>query len=474
MTLLVISPDYASHLLPLLTIAAGWREADPDGRVVVATGPATAPLVGEAGFEHVELRLGRGSNPGIIRAEQQPTGEDDNLRRFFAATREGMVATLRYQADARRNDLLWDPVRIGREVLDIVDRVRPDQVIVDHLAFGATLALRAGGVPYGDVVLGHPTALPVGDEIYGVPERWPSGFDEEMTTDAVAALRAQGAEVRDGFTATYNEAMLALSPAAEPVADAFAAHGSLVLYNYPGELHPAGRPLPPHAFLGSSVRADVADAEVDRWLQDATVGVSTGDAGSDGAAADGGVSDGAGSDGANRDRPLVYVSFGTFLSQRVDVLAKVAAALARLDVRVAMATGSADVGELCRLAGLGSLPSEWLVRPYLPQVALLDHTAVAVTHGGNNSVTEALTAGVPMLVLPFSTDQFVGAFDVERHRSGRTLAPNVATPDEIAEAVGALLGGEDRRVAAGLGRSLRERPGPTIAHEAMAGLSTTA
>lgn len=155
MTLLVISPDYASHLLPLLTIAAGWREADPDVRVVVATGPATAPLVAEAGFEHVELRLGRGSNPGIIRAEQQPTGEDDNLRRFFAATRDGMVATLRYQADARRNDLLWDPVRIGREVLDIVDRVRPDQVIVDHLAFGATLALRAGGVPYGDVVLGQ-------------------------------------------------------------------------------------------------------------------------------------------------------------------------------------------------------------------------------------------------------------------------------------------------------------------------------
>ena len=39
MTLLVICPDYASHLLPLLTLATAWRDAGE--RVVVATGPAT-------------------------------------------------------------------------------------------------------------------------------------------------------------------------------------------------------------------------------------------------------------------------------------------------------------------------------------------------------------------------------------------------------------------------------------------------
>ena len=40
MTLLVISPDYASHLLPLATLATAWRDAGE--RVVVASGPATA------------------------------------------------------------------------------------------------------------------------------------------------------------------------------------------------------------------------------------------------------------------------------------------------------------------------------------------------------------------------------------------------------------------------------------------------
>lgn len=174
MTLLVISPDYASHLLPLATIAATQRR--PGERVVVATGPATASVVTEFGFERINLVLGRGSNPGVIRAEQQPRGEDDALRGFFAATHHGMVATLTYQAQARRNDLLWAPVPTARAVLQVIEQVKPDQVIVDHLAFSATLALRAAGIPFQDVVLGHPTALPVGAEIYGYPSTWPDCF----------------------------------------------------------------------------------------------------------------------------------------------------------------------------------------------------------------------------------------------------------------------------------------------------------
>ena len=72
MTLLVISPDYASHLYPLATLATAWRDAGE--RVVVATGPATDGIVRGFGFERVDLQLGRGSNPGVIRAEDQPRG----------------------------------------------------------------------------------------------------------------------------------------------------------------------------------------------------------------------------------------------------------------------------------------------------------------------------------------------------------------------------------------------------------------
>ena len=127
---------------------------------------------------------------------------------------------------------------------------------------------------------------------------------------------------------------------------------------------------------------------------------------------------------------------------RSDVLGRVAEALRRVGVRAAIALGSGD------RADLGEVPSDWLVREFLPQVTLLDAATAAVTHGGNNSVTEALTAGVPLLVLPLSTDQFAGAAAVERCGVGLSLDPNAAMPDDIRAAVQALLEPDGIRGAA--------------------------
>ena len=145
-------------------------------------------------------------------------------------------------------------------------------------------------------------------------------------------------------------------------------------------------------FLGSAIREEAVDPEVEAWL--------TGE-------------------------PFVYVSFGSFLSVRDDVLQKVADALRSLGLRAAIATGNSTI----------DAPDDWLVRGFLPQVRLLSQAAAAVTHGGNNSVTEAMHHRVPLLVLPFSTDQFAGAADIERAGFGVALAPNTATVDEIADAL---------------------------------------
>ena len=208
MTLLIISPDYASHLLPLATLGTAWRGAGE--RVVVATGPATADIVGSFGFERVDLRLGRGSNPGVIRADQQPRGEDDALRGFFAATRRGMLETLLFQARVRGNDLLWNPVAIASQVQQIVGRLRPDDVIVDHLAFSARLGLISGGIRHADVVLGHPSALSVGHEVYGYPTGWPPAF-----TPATGRPGRPEAAVRRG-SGRLHRAMERRAPPARP------------------------------------------------------------------------------------------------------------------------------------------------------------------------------------------------------------------------------------------------------------------
>ncbi|ROS48096.1 glycosyltransferase [Frigoribacterium sp. PhB24] len=475
MTLLVISPDYASHLLPLATLATEWR--DRGERVVVATGPATAAIVRSFGFERVHLQLGRGSNPGVIRAEEQVADEDASLRGFFDATRLGMVETLSYQARERLTDLMWQPVATARAVLDVVAAVQPDQIVVDHLAFSARLALVAGGVSFADVVLGHPTALPVGDEVYGCPPEWPAAFGGAgagaapaggRTTVAssnhapawfddanvvrppagpgpapagVVGLRELCERVDASFTAEWNAALAELAPHLPPSTSAFGEHGDLLLYNYPGELADPARDalLPRHVWLGSAVRAEPVDAEVAAWL-----------------------AAGAGPTPA----PFVYVSFGSFLSVRSDVLGRVAEALRRVGVRAAIALGSGA------RADLGEVPADWLVREFLPQVTLLDAAAAAVTHGGNNSVTEAMTAGVPVVVLPFSTDQFAGAAALERTGVGVALAPNTATVDELAEALRHVLDlptrdpGAAGRLA-GLAASLRETPGRARAHAAL-------
>ena len=421
MTLLVISPDYASHLLPLATIATAWQDAGEP--VVVATGPATAALVASFGFKRVDLPLGRGSNPGVIRAEQQPAGEDDALRGFFAATTRGMVETMRFQAQARRNDLLWEPVERAQAVLKVLDQVRPDRIIVDHLAFSARLALAAAAVPYADIVLGHPSALPVGDEVYGYPTAWPAAFHPDPAE--LAGLRELCRTVRDEFTSEWNAALHVLAPTATPSADAFTEHGDLVLYNYPAALHdPARTALPaPHAFLGSAVRNETVPADVRAWLD-------------------------------SSDQPFAYVSFGSFLSARADVLAKVITALEGSHLRVALATGSAH--------DLPPTPDSWLVRGYLPQTALLAQASLAVTHAGNNSVTEALTAGVPMLALPFSTDQFAGAAAIETTGVGVASDPNVATAEDIASAVRQAL--DCAPAAQTIGDQLRQEPGRASAY----------
>ncbi|MFM9876887.1 MAG: nucleotide disphospho-sugar-binding domain-containing protein [Rhodoglobus sp.] len=422
MTLLIISPDYASHLLPLATLGTAWRDAGE--RVVVATGPATVSIVESFGFERVNLQLGKGSNPGVIRAEDQPRGEDDALRGFFDATREGMIATLAFQTRARLSDLMWEPVRVAREVLAVVDSVQADSIIVDHLAFSARLALVAGGVPFADVVLGHPTALPVGDEVYGFPPQWPAAFTPSAAE--LGALHELCVRVSDSFTAEWNTALAELAPRLPASPNAFAEHGELLLLNYPAELSPPARTavMPRHEFLGSAVRDEPRDPEVEEWL-------------------------------AASDEPFVYVSFGSFLSVRSDVLARVARALEHLGLRVALATGSADE--------LPDLPPRWLVRDFLPQVTLLKRAAAAVTHGGNNSVTEAQTFGVPLVVLPFSTDQFAAAAAIERSGVGVALAPNTATVEELAAAIAGVLAGPRSSLAA----SLQSDPGRDRAHRAV-------
>jgi UDP:flavonoid glycosyltransferase YjiC (YdhE family) len=60
----------------------------------------------------------------------------------------------------------------------------------------------------------------------------------------------------------------------------------------------------------------------------------------------------------------------------------------------------------------GPLPEEALCLPRVPQLDLLPHVQAVVTHGGHNTVCEALAFGLPLVVAPIRDDQPVVAGQV--------------------------------------------------------------
>jgi zeaxanthin glucosyltransferase len=416
MTALLVTPDYLSHYLPLA--AVGEALHDVGCEVVVTTGSGLRERVLDDGFAHIELRLGEGSNP-----RPETHGDDPGRQDFLTATYGGMVATLEHQARRRLRDLFWEPEHVTERLAEILDDVRPEHVLSDQLAFGASLALRAIGVPYTAFLPGHPCQLPSPGIPFGYPTRRPAGFAEEPELVQLRALCGRAAQA---FTRRFNETLRELAPHQQPVEDAFAAiapRGTLV--NYPRALTGGGARRRV-TLVGSCVRDEPGDAELDAL---ARLG----------------------------DRPRAYVVLGTFLSARSDVLQTITDALrvAGLDAVVASGVTAPD--------DLGSLPDGWIVRPYLPQVAALRVCDIVICHAGNNTVMEALTAGLPIVALPFSTDQFAVAADLVSAGVGVALDPNSATRNTLVAAVRRTLQPAIRQRASAIGRELRRSPGPVRA-----------
>jgi MGT family glycosyltransferase len=112
-------------------------------------------------------------------------------------------------------------------------------------------------------------------------------------------------------------------------------------------------------------------------------------------------------------RSLVYVSFGSQISWQPEIFAAVAEAAAPLEVQLVIVCG-----ELAGTSWAARLPGRVVAVPYAPQRALLERAACMITHGGANSVMEAMAAGVPLLVSPVCNDQPVQAHVVGRAGAG--------------------------------------------------------
>jgi MGT family glycosyltransferase len=130
-------------------------------------------------------------------------------------------------------------------------------------------------------------------------------------------------------------------------------------------------------------------------------------------------------------QPIVYLSLGSLGSADVGLMQKLIDALAQTDYFVIVSMGPQH--KELRLAP--SMSGE----EFLAQPAILPEVDVVITHGGNNTVTESLHFGKPMVVLPLFWDQHDNAQRMQELGLGRRLDTYEHEPAELIAAIETLL-----------------------------------
>jgi MGT family glycosyltransferase len=134
---------------------------------------------------------------------------------------------------------------------------------------------------------------------------------------------------------------------------------------------------------------------------------------------------------AAREGPLVYLSLGSLGSADVELMQGLVDILADAPYRVIVSKGPQH--ELLRL------PDTMAGEEFLPQTSILPQVDAVITHGGNNTVTECLHFGKPMVVLPLFWDQYDNAQRMHETGFGVRLDTYGHAPEELLDAVDGLL-----------------------------------
>jgi MGT family glycosyltransferase len=145
---------------------------------------------------------------------------------------------------------------------------------------------------------------------------------------------------------------------------------------------------------------------------------------------------------ALRDGPRVLVSVGTVNAETSGrFYATALAALGGAPYQVILVAPP-------ELVDPASAPPNVIVRAYIPQLAVLRHVQAVVSHGGHNTVCEALANGLPLVVAPIKDDQPIVADQVVAAGAGVRIKFGRVSPDELRAAVDRALTDPELRAGA--------------------------
>jgi MGT family glycosyltransferase len=134
---------------------------------------------------------------------------------------------------------------------------------------------------------------------------------------------------------------------------------------------------------------------------------------------------------AGRPGALIYLSLGSLGSADVGLMQRLVDLLGQTGHRVIVSKGP--------LADEIQLHDNMTGEGFLPQPAILPQVDLVITHGGNNTVTEAFHHGKPMIVLPLFWDQVDNAQRVDETGFGRRFPAYDVADDEFLGAIDSLL-----------------------------------
>ncbi len=339
---------------------------------------------------------------------RKPTIEQ--LESFVRPTWQALIDGARYSHD---------------QLTEIISRNRPDVIVEDNV--NCFPALLTAGVPFVRVMSCNPLEVrgpDVPPVFSGYPSNDRSGWDE---------FRSEYARTHRDLWMGYDEWVRSVGAPPLPDLDFIHVSEHLNLYLYPTELdYTSRRPLgAAWQRLDSSVRTTDAEFELPERLRSPGFGAAP-------------------------DSALVYLSLGSLGSADIDLMRRLVDLLGSSRHRFVVSKGP--------LADEYELPSNMCGAAQVPQTSVLPQVDLVITHGGNNTTTESVHFGKPMIVLPLFWDQYDNAQRVDELGIGKRLPTYAFEDHELFDAVDGLLADVDlRRRVADIGAAVRARDGIALA-----------
>ncbi|HEX6654437.1 MAG TPA: nucleotide disphospho-sugar-binding domain-containing protein [Thermoleophilaceae bacterium] len=372
-------------------------------RVVFVIEESFAGTLEEKGFEERLMRL---TPPG--ETEEEP-GQfwKDFIRDTGPVFRKPTIEQLEGFIQPTWQALVDGAKHVDDRLTEIFEDVCPDVIVEDNVV--GFRAVVAADCPWMRIVSCNPLEVPdpeLPPVFSGYPTGDRSGWDE---------FRQEYRRVHADMHADFNEFMQERGCPALPDLEFIHRSPYLNLFLYPGEAdYERSRPLGAMwERLGSCVRKEgVGEFEMPQG-----------------------------------DGPLVYLSLGSLGSADVELMQRLVDLLAAGGYRAIVSKGPQHDQIELRDGQAGA--------ELVPQPALLPLVDAVITHGGNNTVTECLHFGKPMVLLPLFWDQYDNAQRMDELGLGVRLPTFEFEDAQLGEAIERLtgdeaVGGRLREISAGL------------------------